>query len=58
VGGGRLGRRPRKPSIPNDDAPDPNAAFRALAAPEPAAEPDPKVLLDHIAEVSRNASAT
>jgi hypothetical protein len=44
--------------MPNDDAPDPNAAIRARAAPEPSAEPDPKVLLDHIAEVSRNASAT
>ena len=42
---------------PNDDAPDPNAAA-AKAASQPAAEPDPKPLLDHIAEVSRNASAT
>ena len=44
--------------MPNDDAPDPNAAAGAIAARPPPTEPDPKVLLDHIAEVSRNASAT
>ncbi len=41
-----------------DDILDPIAKGLTGTAPEPVPEPDPKIILDHIAEVSKNARAT